>query len=473
MAILAIDQGSSATKAIVVDDSGVCLAEASAPVQAHARAGGAVEYAPEEILESVLEAGRAALRKGVRVEAVGLANQGETVVAWDRRDGQPLGPALSWQDKRAAAVTDRLANKSARFKALTGLPLDPYFSGAKMRWLRERGVTGGVITTLDSWLLYRLSGEFITDASTASRTLLLDLASGGWSDEAFAMLGLDEERPRIVDSAGLLGTTTAFGAEVPITAAIVDQQAALYGLACRERGDTKCTYGTGAFVLANAGRQPARSSTLPTSIAWRLDGETTYCIDGSAHAAGAAVAWLERLGLLRAAAELDRLITRNAPPDALFLPALAGTGPPSVSSKPRGAWLDLSLATTAEDLVHAAVWGIAAEIARLAKLIAHDLDQPVMRLRVDGGLAACDRLLQAQSDLLGARVERGATKDATALGVAMLAARGLGKGPESQWESGWRPTAVFEPQLADGDVASWLERWEAAADVTAQLDGHT
>src|SRR5215470_7983400 len=254
--VLAIDQGTSSTKALVVGPDGAVLAEAEAPVHPQASADGGVEQNPEELLESVLSAGRHALAQaGAPVSAIGLANQGETVLAWDRKTGQPLSAAISWQDRRALAICDALRERAERLQSLTGLPLDPYFAAPKIRWLREHVTREGVCTTTDAWLLRRLCGTYVTDAATASRTLLLDLATVTWSREACALFDVDaDENPAIVPCAAPIGETSAFGTTLPVAGLAVDQQAALFGEGCLGAGEAKCTYGTGAFLLATVGQ---------------------------------------------------------------------------------------------------------------------------------------------------------------------------------------------------------------------------
>ena len=305
MNVLAIDQGTSATKALVVAPG--------RPRARHRRGSrsvrrflpdGGVEQDPEALWRSVVEAGRRRWTPRARpVGAVGLANQGETVLAWDRDRGTPLSPAISWQDRRATAVCERLAGEADRLQEITGLPLDPYFAAPKMRWLREHVTRDGVCTTTDAWLLHRLTGAFVTDAATASRTLLFDLGAGRWSLEACDAFDVDPGMlPEVIGNAEPIGETTAFGDRLPVTAAIVDQQAALFGEGCLTRGAAKCTYGTGAFLLANIGTDVRRSTAgLAACVAWKLGSATTYCLDGQVYTAGAAVAWLQRPGPARRA----------------------------------------------------------------------------------------------------------------------------------------------------------------------------
>jgi glycerol kinase len=473
--ILAIDQGTSATKAIVVSDGGKVLGEGSAPVHPKAGSGGAVEQDPEELLQSIVDAGRAALADAAaEVEAVGLGNQGETVLRWDRKTGGALGPALSWQDRRAVGVTRELEGQADRLTELTGLPLDPYFAAPKMTWLRRESGDEGVITMIDAWTSQRLAGAFVTDGATASRSLLLDLETTTWSEEACAIFEIDpESQPKVVDCDARIGETDAFGSTLPVTGLAVDQQAALFAESCFAPGEAKCTYGTGAFILATAGGSAPRSrSRLAACVAWRLKGSTTYCLDGQVYSAGSAVSWLQELALIEHASELDRL--GSAGGEAVFVPGLAGLGAPFWAPEARGGWLGLSLATRREDLVGAVVWGIAAQVASLAHAMGEDMGRPLERLRVDGGLTRSETLMQAQADLLQAPVERYPSADATALGVGAFARLGCGaaKTPEEAVGS-WVPEQVFEPRMPAAEAQERLERWEAAAASLAELSRHT
>jgi glycerol kinase len=467
--VLAIDQGTSATKALVVDGDGAVLGHGSAPVAPRFGSGGAVEQDPAELLDSVIAAGRQALADaGVEIDAVGLGNQGETVLCWDRAGGDPHGPAISWQDRRATDVTRELAGDAARLAAITGLPLDPYFAAPKMTWLRRQTGDGGVITTIDAWTTHQLTGAFVTDAATASRTMLLDLDDGDWSQEACSAFGIaPESLPAIVACDAPIGETDAFGPRLPVTALAVDQQAALLGEGCFARGDAKCTYGTGAFLLANAGEAAVRSASgLAACVAWRVGDATSYCLDGQVYTAGAAISWLQRLGLLGDPKEIDGLFSQASGDGdgALFVPALAGLGAPFWAPDAQGGWVGLSLATSPADLVAAVVWGIAAQVAALALAMGEDLGEPLHRLRVDGGLSRSASLMQAQADLLQAPVERYPLADATALGVAALARLGAGAAEDLASAVGtWESAETFEPAMAPDDAAERRERFHRAA----------
>ena len=477
MNVLAIDQGTSATKAIVVGDGGRVLGEGSAPVHPEAGPGGAVEQDPQELLDSIVAAGRAALEAaGEPVDAVGVGNQGETVLRWDRATGRPYGPALSWQDRRAVTITNELAEHADRLTEITGLPLDPYFAAPKMAWLRRRDATDdGVVTGVDAWLNHQLTGAYVTDVSTASRFLLLDLARVEWSEEACALFGLDAtEQPGILACDAPVGETRAFGGTLPVTGLAVDQQAALFAESCFAAGEAKCTYGTGAFILANAGAAaPHSASRLAACVAWTVGGETSYCLDGQVYTAGAAVTWLQQLELIREAADIDRLDGAGAgADDAVFVPSLAGLGAPFWAPEARGGWVGLSLATRREDLVRAVAHGIAAQVAVLGRAIADDLGRPLERLRVDGGLSRSAVLMQAQADLLQVPVERYPSADATALGVGAFARLGAGAADSPAAAVGdWTPAGRFEPRMGADEAQERLARWRAAAAALAGLAG--
>jgi glycerol kinase len=464
--ILAIDQGTSATKAVLVGPGQEVLGSAEVPVRVRAVGGDGVEADPEELYASVVEAGQQALAAArTSADAVALANQGETVLAWDRPTGRPLTQAIVWQDRRSAGVCQRLAGSAERLAEITGLPLDPYFAAPKMTWLRENLDPGGVITTTDSWLLARLGADYVTDAATASRTLLLDLDAAEWSAEACAAFGVDPGAlPRIADCAGVAGETTAFGSAMPVAGLAVDQQAALLAERCFDAGQAKCTYGTGAFLLATTGARAVRSSGgLSSSVAWRLAGTPSYCLDGQVYTAGAAIRWLGDVGLLGGAAELDA--EGGSVPDGggvVFVPALAGLGAPQWRPDARGAFLGLGLGTTRAHLIRAVIDGLAASVALLAGTVAADLGSPLTALRVDGGLTRSRVLLQAQADLMQLPVEVYEVPDATALGVAALAR--LGTGEASSVTEAVGPAeaqTVIEPRIGAAEAAERLAAFSA------------
>jgi glycerol kinase len=472
--ILAIDQGTSGTKAIVASDAGHVLAIAEQPLHPLYFEGGGVEQDPGALLDSVLTTGRrAAAEADVPLDAVALANQGETVLAWDRATGRPLGPAVVWQDRRAKAVCARLAGAAGRVAALTGLVLDPYFSAPKMRWLRENVTTGGVVTTSDTWLVHQLCGAFVTDASTASRSLLVGLDDVAWNGELLEVFGLAAEPlPAIVPNDAIVGTTRVFGGELPVTGLIVDQQAALLGEACIQTGDAKCTFGTGAFLLACTGTTPVRSTAgLTTSVAWRLRDQTSYCIDGQVYTAASAVRWITQLGLITGADQLD---TSAAPSSdgVLCVPALAGLAAPWWDSAATASFSGMTLSSGRGHLVRSLLEGIAAQVAGLTGLIAADLGAPLTRLRVDGGLTRSRVLMQAQADLAEIPVEVYPSAHATPFGAAACARLALDPAAGlADVTGGWKPEHTYEPAWSADRAADHLARWQLAA--TAALSKGT
>ncbi len=473
MPVLAIDQGTSATKAVVFDEDGAILSSVEAAVTPTAVAGGGVEQDPEQLWDSVGRAGREAVsRAGGGVTAVGFANQGETVLAWDRSTGQPLSAAVSWQDRRAASVCSDLSEHAAQLTRITGLPLDPYFAAPKMTWLRQQGIGGGVVTTSDAWLVHRLTGAYVTDVTTASRTLLLDLGRRTWSEEACALFGLDaSDQPVVVGCAQEIGHTDAFGPTLPLTGLCVDQQAALIGQHCLEPGDSKCTYGTGAFLLANAGPRPFTSSAgLSVSVAWQIGDDAAYCVDGQVYAAGAAVAWLVRWGFLARPEDLDAVA--SSVPDTggvTVVPALTGLGAPWWQPDALAAIEGIGPGTRPAHVVRSTAEGLAAQVALLARSAAADLGRSLVRLQVDGGLTRSRLLMQLQADLLQLPVEVASSPHATAAGVGALAR--LGAEPDRALADVVgridAPT-TYEPTMSADEAAERLDRFERA--VALRLD---
>jgi glycerol kinase len=473
--VLALDQGTSATKALLVGPGGEVLGRGEVPVGTRSVGADGVEADPEDLYRSVVAAGTAALAAaGAPAHAVALANQGETVLAWDRASGTPLSPAIVWQDRRSAAVCARLADRAAELSAISGLPLDPYFAAPKMTWLRENLTVHGVVTTTDTWLLARLGGAYVTDAATASRTMLLDLDAVSWSSAACAAFGLSPaDLPTVVDCAGFAGSTTVFGGELPITGIAVDQQAALLAEGCLAAGDAKCTYGTGAFLLVTTGSSGTRSSSgLSASVAWRLGGATTYCLDGQVYTAGSAVRWLTGIGVLEGPTSLDAV--GETVPDAggvLFVPALAGLGAPHWAPGARGVLSGLHLGTSRGHIARAVVEGIAASVAMLVSAAVADVGRPLTFLRADGGLTRSRLLVQAQADLLQVPVLVYRSADATALGVAALGLLGAGgAGSLGEAVGTAEVEAIVEPVITADEAAERLVAFRSALPLA--LAGH-
>jgi glycerol kinase len=343
--------------------------------------------------------------------------------------------------------------------------LDPYFSAPKQAWVRRHLTRDGVVTTTDSWLLHHLTGEFVTDVSTASRSLVTDLDTGAWDAELLSLFGLaDEPLPRILASDEVAGTTTAFGPEVPVAGLVVDQQAALLAESCLAPGEAKCTFGTGAFLLANTGTAATRSSTgLATSVAWRVGGRTTYCVDGQVYTAASAVQWLEQLGLITGADQLDAVAADDAE-GVLAVPALAGLAAPWWRSEARASFTGMSLATRPGHLVLAVLQGIAAQVAELGDLVARDLGTALQQLRVDGGLTRSEVLMQSVADLMQVGVDVYPSPHATPLGAAALARVALEPGLAlADAVPGWSPSRSYEPRWSADRAGDFRARWAAAA----------
>ncbi|HEX6919388.1 MAG TPA: glycerol kinase GlpK, partial [Actinomycetes bacterium] len=460
--VLAIDAGTTGVTALVVGADSRVLARGYQEFPQHFPRPGWVEHAPEEIWQATLAACRQALdATDATPTCVGITNQRETAVLWDRSTLAAPRRAIVWQDRRSAAICDRLREQGheERVRDLTGLRFDPYFTGTKLTWLAEHderswaGVRDGAVVagTVDSYLVARLTGgrAHVTDASNASRTLLLDLTTGTWSDELCDLLEVPRGAlPEVVPSYGEVGRTdpTAFlGLDLPIAGIAGDQQAALFGQACYAVGDSKCTYGTGSFVLVNTGGELVRSDAgLLTTVAWMdPSGGLTYALEGAIFVTGAAVQWLrDGLGIIGAAAESEALAATV--PDSggvVFVPALTGLGAPDWDPSARGAILGITRGTTRAHLARATLEAIAFEVRDVVETLPE-----ATTLRVDGGAAANNLLLQLQADLLGLPVERPDLLETTGLGAAFLA--GLGTGVWSSTDEladTWRLDRRFEP----------------------------
>jgi glycerol kinase len=447
--VLALDQGTSGSTALVVDPDGRVLARGYAEMPQYYPRPGWVEHDPEEIWSTISSAAASALAQagviGREVAAVGITNQRETAIVWERGSGKPIHRAIVWQCRRTAEMCDRLKADGAEpmVRERTGLVLDAYFSGTKIRWLldevpgtRARAERGELaFGTVDSWLLWKLTGGAVhaTDVSNASRTLCLNLRTVDWDDEMLALLGVPRAMlPRVMPSAGIFGETVDLGwlpRGVPVAGIAGDQQAALFGQACYEVGSAKNTYGTGCFVLLNTGVTPVASRHgLLTTIAWQIDGKTTYALEGSVFIAGAAMQWLrDGLGLLKTAAESQAMA--ESVPDTggvYFVPAFVGLGAPWWDMYARGTIVGITRGTTAAHLVRAALEAIAYQSRDVLEAMAADSGAAIHALRVDGGAAANDFLCQFQADVMNVPVERPRVIETTALGAAGLAGLGAG-----------------------------------------------
>jgi len=485
--ILALDQGTTSSRAILFDEHGSIRAVAQREFRQIFPRSGWVEHDPTEIWESQLATAREALATAGLgagdVAAIGITNQRETVVLWDRTTGQPVHNAVVWQDRRTAEDCDRLRHSGhlPSFRKKTGLVLDPYFSGTKIAWLlrnvpevRETAEAGRLaFGTVDSWLIWNLTGGAVhaTDVTNASRTLLFDIHGETWDDELLAALGVPRTiLPEVRSSSEVYAETVPdlLGGPVPIAGVAGDQQAALFGQACVRTGMAKCTYGTGCFLLMNTGRTPIHSKhELLTSPAWRLRGRTDYCLEGSVFVGGAAVQWLrDGLGIVRASAEIEELAA--SVPDSggiVLVPAFTGLGAPHWDPYARGALLGINRGTTAAHLARAALEGIAHQVADVLAAMEGDSGFAVSELRVDGGAAENDLLMQMQADLGGVPVARPTVRETTALGAAYLAglAVGVWKSPEDV-QAHWQMERVFEPTNDTGKTAGMRALWAKAVE---------
>jgi len=481
--ILSLDQGTTSSRALVVADDGRILASAQRDTRQDYPHPGWVEQDPLEIwatqrataVEALARSGTAASE----VAAVGIADQRETTIVWERATSRPIAPAIVWQDRRTAAECDALRDQGheALVRERTGLIVDPYFSATKLRRIlrevpdAERRAAAGELAfgTVDTWLLWQLTGGrlHVTDATNASRTLLYDLRRGDWDDELLELFGIPREvLPEIVDSCGVLGETDpeVFGAPIPLAGVAGDQQAALVGQACLYPGMAKVTYGTGCFMLLHTGERPVAAQTgLLGTVALQRAGRRTYALEGSVFVGGAAVQWLrDGLGLVREIAEVETLATGVASSDGVvFVPALTGLGAPHWDPRARGALLGLTRGTTPAHVARATLDGIACQVADLAAAAA-DAGAAPLELRADGGASASDLLLQTQADLTGVPVVRAAQTEATAVGAAQLAGLAVGVWTdEAELARLWRAERRFAPDPA-ADAAHALADWRAA-----------
>jgi glycerol kinase len=486
--VLALDQGTTGSTALVVDTEGSVLARGYAELPQHFPKPGWVEHDPEEIWSTVEHAARRALAEariaGPEVVAIGITNQRETTVLWDRASGAPIHRAIVWQCRRTAPLCDRLraAGIEPFVRARTGLVLDAYFSGTKIRWLldevpraRARAERGELaFGTVDAWLLWKLTAGHVhaTDATNASRTLCLNLETGDWDDELLRLLGIPRAvLPAVTASSGIVGETADLGwlpRGVPVAGIAGDQQAALFGQACYAPGAAKNTYGTGCFMLLNTGPTPVASSRgLLTTIAWRIRDQTTYALEGSVFIAGAAIQWLrDGLGLLTEAAESEALARSVGDTGGVyFVPAFVGLGAPYWDMYARGTILGLTRGTTGAHLARAALEAIAFQSRDVLEVMAAEAGVRVSELRVDGGAAANDFLCQFQADIMNVTVVRPKVIETTSLGAAYLA--GLGAGVWRSLEDlsrRWTIERTFTPAMDAATRAARCEGWRRAVE---------
>jgi glycerol kinase len=491
--ILALDQGTTSSRALLLGQGGHVHGLAQTPFRQIFPKPGWVEHDPVEIWSSQFGVAMEALAqvdaKADSLAAIGITNQRETTILWDRKTGEPIYNAIVWQDRRTSGFCDRLREQGheALIQQKTGLVIDAYFSGSKIRWLldnvagaRERAQRGELaFGTVDSWLIWKLTGgaRHVTDVTNASRTMLLNLHTQQWDDELLALLEIPRAiLPEVVSSSEVCAKTTGSLAGVPIAGIAGDQHAALFGQMCMQPGMVKCTYGTGSFMLLNTGDKPVMSrNKLLTTIAWRVKGRTCYALEGSVFIAGAVVQWLrDELQIIRSAAEIEELAA-SVPDTAgvYFVPAFSGLGAPHWDQYARGTITGLTRGASRAHLARAALEGIAFQVADILEAMQTDAGVPLKELRVDGGAARNNMLMQLQADLLGVPVTRPANPETTVLGATYLAGLAVGFWPdEESIASQWTAERRFAPAIEEAErlqrQAGWrraLERagkWEIA-----------
>lgn len=481
-AIMALDQGTTSSRAILFDHAGQIISVAQREFKQFYPQGGWVEHDAMEIWHSQLDVARQALiQSGLRpqdVAAVGITNQRETTVVWNRLTGQPIYPAIVWQDRRTAEFCDQLRRDGFEelFAAKTGLVIDAYFSATKLRWIldnvpnaRAQADRGELaFGTIDCWLLWNLTGGqlHVTDISNASRTMLMNLETGQWDDQLLDLLQIPPGvLPEIRSSSEIYGQTAVdwFGAPIALGGAAGDQQSALFGQNCTRHGMAKNTYGTGCFMLMNVGQSPLRSTRkLLTSVAWRTDQTIQYALEGSVFIAGAAVQWLrDGLGIIGNSADVESLAAQVPDSDGVYLvPAFAGLGAPHWDAYARGTIVGLTRGTTAAHLARAALEGIAFQVADVLTAMQLDSGIQINELRVDGGACVNNLLMQFQADILQAPVVRPKVIETTALGAAYFAGLAVGFWKShDEIEAVWKSDRIFEPRMKQSEAESRRSRW--------------
>jgi len=483
--VLAIDQGTTSTRAILFDERARPLVTAQARLPQSYPHSGWVEHDPVRIWEDTVSVCREALERGgtgpEALAAIGITNQRETTVLWERATGRPVHPAIVWQDRRTASLCETLRERGAEdlVRERTGLLLDPYFSGTKLAWLldhvdgaREAAGRGELaFGTIDAWLLWRLTGGEVhaTDATNASRTLLFDIHRQRWDEEMLDLLDVPASvLPEVRDSAGEFGEARAsvLGRSVPILGVAGDQQAATFGQAAFREGAAKCTYGTGAFLLLNTGSEPVRSENrLLTTVAWRLDGRVTYALEGSIFSAGSAVDWLrDGPGIVEEVARIDELAAAaREESEAVLVPAFTGLGAPHWDPDARGALLGLTRDTGRAEIARATLEAVGFQTLDLLEAMERDAGLLPGVLRVDGGLSRSDLAMSFLADVLDVPVERPAVSETTALGAACLAGLAAGVYADlEELEGRWSLDRRWEPSMSEEERTTRVERWRTA-----------
>lgn len=485
--IVALDQGTSSSRAIVFNRKGEAMAVCQKEFTQHFPQPGMVEHDPMEIWATeyavMTEAVTSLGLGGADIAAIGITNQRETTIVWDAATGKPICNAIVWQDRRTSEYCDSLkeGGLTEMIRSKTGLIIDAYFSGTKIRWIlenvpgaRERAERGELrFGTVDSWLVWNLTGghEHVTDVSNASRTMLFNIHTLQWDAELLDILGVPlSMMPQVKSSSEVYGRTSLLGEDVPVSGIAGDQQAALFGQMCTEQGAVKNTYGTGCFLLMNTGEKPIVSkNNLLTTIAWKLDGKVTYALEGSIFVAGSVVQWLrDGLGIIRSSSEVEALAA--SVPDAggvYMVPALTGLGAPYWDQYAKGSIHGITRGTTAAHIARAALEGIAFQTMDIVSAMEKDAGVPLGELKVDGGASRNNLLMQFQSDVLGTKVVRPLVTETTALGAAYLAGLAVGFWKSiNEVKRQWQAERIFTPTMAPDLVALAKKGWADAVDRT-------
>jgi glycerol kinase len=472
--LLALDEGTSSARAVVFNRLGETVGLGRSQFAQHYPQPGWVEHDANEIWAAQL----AAAQQAIAQASIGITNQRETTLVWDRKTGEPIANAIVWQDRRTAHICKQLADEGNEpmVREKTGLLLDPYFSATKLRWLLEHIPAAANLAeqgrlafgTIDTWLLWKLSGGAVhaTDASNASRTLLYNIHSGSWDEDLLALFGVPRSvLPEVLPSAHPFGSTGLFGGQVAIGGIAGDQQAATFGQLCFGQGMVKNTYGTGCFMLMNTGNQPiASQNRLITTVAWKLGNETTYALEGAIFSAGASIGWLVETGILASAEEAESLAESLADNGGVyFVPAFAGLGAPQWDPFARGTLLGLTRGSTRAHLARAALEAMAFQSDEVLQAMARDSQLAIPTLRVDGGASQSNLLMQLQADLSGVRVERPTNIETTALGAALLAGLQAGVYDSlAHLEALHNTNRVFNPTWTAPQRAQLRSRWQQA-----------
>ena len=484
---LGLDQGTTGTTAILFDEEWNQVSRGYREHSQYYPHPGWVEHDPKEIWQMILESIKEALdlagAEASEIRCIGIDNQGETCMLWNRVTGEPLYNAIVWQDRRMSRYADELTEKHGQMiREKTGLMADSYFSGLKIKWIidnvpevkeliEKKEVLAG---TMDSWIIWKLTHGRVcaTDYSTASRTMMLNISTGKWDKDILDLLGIPEHiLPEICDSAMEFGKTDPldfFGAAIPISGSVVDQQAALFGQACYSKGTIKCTYGTGCFMLMNTGDKPVFSKNgLLTTVAWGFDRKMTFALDGGIYITGAAVQWLrDGIRIIDKASQTEEMaIAAGNNGGVYFVPAFTGLAAPHWDSYARGTMVGITGGTTREHIVRATLESIAYQVKDNLDVMNMDSGVPISILRADGGAAENKFLMQFQSDILGITVDVPVIKDTTALGAAQLAAFGIGEYESfKELEGVWKLESRYEPKMSEDERESLLYNWHKAVE---------